>query len=1155
MKKILFLMSAALVAMSLCAAPVDQVTALQKAKSYLTNELYAGKLMSPAALNPVLLKAEMGNVKLNQPVYYIYNTSTTFLVVAGDDRAEEILMVGDRPLKDINNLAPGLQDMLRQYKEEITYLQEHPGLQVDPIVSPQNTPSLRATNVGPLLTCNWDQEAPYYNQCRFTYNGTTYQCLTGCPATSASMVCYYWKYPTAATGTVPEYTDYLDISSSSYSTNYKSFTYSALPSTTFDWNNMLDNYGSSSSSYTTAQGTAVATLMRYVGQAEKMTYGRNGSGISVDDAQNVADMFIMFGYDSSTTRLVKEYQSMDNYGNQSGRIYTDAEWAAMIQEEMIAGRPIVFMAVSTSAGGHAFNVDGYQSSSNKYHINFGWSGDGNAWCSLNSFGYSGYNFSVYQQMIIGIQPPSGQTTTPVLTVNPTSLNFTGCSIGETYTKTFTVSGTDLRGEVSISSNSGTFTVSPSTLTASQAQAGATVTVTYKPTSSGTQNATITVSSSAAESKTVSVSGTATTTPKITVNPNSLSMSTTVGTPVTKTFTVTGTNLTGVVNLTCSGTGFSIDKTNITKTAASQGATVTVTYNPTTKGTHTGTVTLTSTGAEAVTVSLNGTAVGTPTLTVNPASLSFNATVGETVTKTFTVTGADLTGNVMLAVSGTGFSIDKTSITQSAATNGATVTVTYKPTTGGTHTGTVALSSNGAQQVTVALNGIATTVPTLSANPTTLDFVTTVGTPVTKAFVLNSANLEGNVTLAIQGEGFTIDKTNIIPGAANNAYVNVTYTPTAFGIHTGTVTITSPNAQTITVTLNGQADLVKFAPVMLPAVEDYINLTKFRADWTDETPAENVASYTLEVMAKSTEPEPVEGGVCDMTDIEAVTNESGSLPNCASTATDYLPDGWTAENYLYINDGFVITGATTSSSWWNPTTTYGAIVSPLLDLTGNNKVTVVARVKSYYPSYYGVGQVRISTNSAYQDYTLGSNDDDDFQTITVVLNCSSSDQVRVQGRANYIAIESVNIYAGDITEGAKFRAQESGDANYRLITGITDKFYTINDLTPEGIFAYRVKALYLDGVEGEWSNVEEVALFENTQFLLGDVNHDGQVTIKDVTDLIDYLLGSGNDIDTAAADVSGDGDVTIKDVTDLIDMLLGNQNVRLNKVNPFRLLVQ
>ena len=57
------------------------------------------------------------------------------------------------------------------------------------------------------------------------------------------------------------------------------------------------------------------------------------------------------------------------------------------------------------------------------------------------------------------------------------------------------------------------------------------------------------------------------------------------------------------------------------------------------------------------------------------------------------------------------------------------------------------------------------------------------------------------------------------------------------------------------------------------------------------------------------------------------------------------------------------------------------------------------------------------------------------------------------------------------------------------------------------------------------------------YLLGDVNNDGDVTIKDVTSLIDYLLSGSGDINTQAADCSVDGSVTIKDVTALIDYLL------------------
>ena len=57
-------------------------------------------------------------------------------------------------------------------------------------------------------------------------------------------------------------------------------------------------------------------------------------------------------------------------------------------------------------------------------------------------------------------------------------------------------------------------------------------------------------------------------------------------------------------------------------------------------------------------------------------------------------------------------------------------------------------------------------------------------------------------------------------------------------------------------------------------------------------------------------------------------------------------------------------------------------------------------------------------------------------------------------------------------------------------------------------------------------------------LIGDVNNSGDVTIADVTALIDYLLsGNATGINLAAADCNGSSDVTIADVTALIDYLL------------------
>ena len=62
--------------------------------------------------------------------------------------------------------------------------------------------------------------------------------------------------------------------------------------------------------------------------------------------------------------------------------------------------------------------------------------------------------------------------------------------------------------------------------------------------------------------------------------------------------------------------------------------------------------------------------------------------------------------------------------------------------------------------------------------------------------------------------------------------------------------------------------------------------------------------------------------------------------------------------------------------------------------------------------------------------------------------------------------------------------------------------------------------------------------EKVDFLRGDVNNDGVVSVSDVTALIDYLLsGDASAINIDAADCNLDSGVTIPDVTSLIDYLL------------------
>ena len=74
-----------------------------------------------------------------------------------------------------------------------------------------------------------------------------------------------------------------------------------------------------------------------------------------------------------------------------------------------------------------------------------------------------------------------------------------------------------------------------------------------------------------------------------------------------------------------------------------------------------------------------------------------------------------------------------------------------------------------------------------------------------------------------------------------------------------------------------------------------------------------------------------------------------------------------------------------------------------------------------------------------------------------------------------------------------------------------------------------------------ANKRKLGECDEPAILRGDADGDGEVTIGDVTVIIDMLLaGSSAGGNAAAADCDMDGEVTIADVTDLIDYLLSGQ---------------
>ena len=367
MSNILALAILSLIPVSVSAVCVSQETASRIAARFVMSSPSL-KMKGAASLSMSLAHTEWSEAVAGAADFYVFNATdgSAFVLVAGDDRAEAVLAYGEGSF-NMDDLPCNLRWLLERYREQMECMYKTPS-----VALAKKTPVfVDAPVIMPMLTCNWDQRTPYRNLCP-VHDGKN--CVTGCVATAMAQVMYYWRYP-LSTPALP-----------SYVTRTLNIDVAALPSVEFDWDNMLDKYVTGD--YTDEQATAVATLMRYCGQACKMDYGVGSSSAFVTDE---VEAMKAFGYNSSITSLVR-------YN------YSDSDWVSMMLEDLTAGRPLLYGSSGTMS--HAFVIDGYDGA--KFHVNWGWGGAGNGYYSLDAFpyGFSKHDmlFQVFPEGVDGVAP-------------------------------------------------------------------------------------------------------------------------------------------------------------------------------------------------------------------------------------------------------------------------------------------------------------------------------------------------------------------------------------------------------------------------------------------------------------------------------------------------------------------------------------------------------------------------------------------------------------------------------------------------------------------------------------------------------------------------------------------------------------------------------
>ena len=391
---------------------------------------------------------------------------------------------------------------------------------------------------------------------------------------------------------------------------------------------------------------------------------------------------------------------------------------------------------------------------------------------------------------------SGTGTDPGISVSPASLSFGNVPVGgsSALALTITNTGTSALNVTNITSDDGQY-VPDITIFSVAAGANQVVNVTFSPTATGAQPATLRFVHNAAGSPTaVSMSGTGTS-PDIHLSPAILTFgNVAVGSSLALPLTITNTGAAplNVTSITSDDAQFVPAPISfVVGAGASQ--VVDVTFTPAADGAQAGTLTIVhnAVGSPA-TVPMSGTGTSAA-ISVAAATLAFgNVVVGSSADLTLTVSNP---GTAALSVNGIAsddgqFSASPVSFSVPPGGNRA-VTVTFAPAATGAQTGTLSIAHNAVGSPAAVAVGGTGTAPVFGVAPGALIYGdVAIGSPAVLPFTVSNT---GTATLAVTS--VTCDDAQFVPDISSfsvapggSQVVNITFTPNAEGLRTGTVAL-------------------------------------------------------------------------------------------------------------------------------------------------------------------------------------------------------------------------------------------------------------------------------------------------------------------------------------------------------------------------------
>lgn len=378
--------------------------AIARVKASMQKQEPSGKRMVKAQASVMEYIGDI-NFKIDgDTTMYLLKEGDTYTIAPNDDSDNIVPILGQWE-GDVNiegPLPPNMASWLEGYEKEIeaynSNISESQDLSAEENNGPLNVASANSrTTIAPLLNDlsggrgknRWNQYAPFNDRLGgIDPKNPNTKMLVGCGALALSQIIYYWGC------LAPKKYDRGGYPTKIYTTETNHYKISELPPLrVFDYSHMAGTL-SDNMEERALQVKAISTLCEYVGKGIKSDYSSN----------------LTLSYDTSLLSYLKKigfYLGAQQTG-WSFQAKHPEDWEQWVYDQLAIGRPVILRGRnSNNTGGHFFVCDGYKSSSNLFHINWGFpQSELNGYFALSSLIKKGttLNYNYNRSALIGIQP-------------------------------------------------------------------------------------------------------------------------------------------------------------------------------------------------------------------------------------------------------------------------------------------------------------------------------------------------------------------------------------------------------------------------------------------------------------------------------------------------------------------------------------------------------------------------------------------------------------------------------------------------------------------------------------------------------------------------------------------------------------------------------